>query len=358
LNMFPQGLESIMVALEPKPEVLDMRLEASAEENSEVAGMLRADSNEVQTLAQSLGAVSPQEAGKKVKREARQYISGVGKADLVGTYNLLGLLDLAGKAAGGASPGSAGQVESNLCYAARFDNGGIVVKLALPKQHLEEIYAASLTSQQQMSGQQQGKTGTGLSEMLALMGQASAGRESSEVLGGEEGVVFSQEGVLDKPTPTPKELIIKPLEGVGDVSFGMRGEQLEGLLGPADRIQGRGYRYERYGLNVLVSSRDGTVFAIMCGHRGIPDSPMVTNCICRTEKGITIGSSRQEVCSAYGEPSMVKGRGQLNTRSRGSRSRRSESSGGRVILTYSDIRARFVLVDDKVVFMMFGSSRR
>jgi len=135
--------------------------------------------------------------------------------------------------------------------------------------------------------------------------------------------------------------VIKPLGGIGKVRFGMTIEQAKQILGEPQRMTGRACEYLNSGF-AIVPERDGTVAAIMCGDASVPDSPLIKNCKCRTDKGIGMGSSRQDVVSAYGQPSSAQ---------------QFPGIDGLVMLRYDKLNANFLLRDNKVVAMAFSKTR-
>ncbi|MHC4417945.1 MAG: hypothetical protein ACYSU6_05090 [Planctomycetota bacterium] len=119
---------------------------------------------------------------------------------------------------------------------------------------------------------------------------------------------------------TGKTFVVEPLVGIDKVRFGMTVEEMKKILAEPQNTRGR----------------DNTVTMITCGDRRRADSPLVKNCRCRTKKGIGIGSSKEDIIKAYGEPSLTQ-----------------PTRDNAVTLSYDQLNSDFMLRDDKVTYMMF-----
>lgn len=128
--------------------------------------------------------------------------------------------------------------------------------------------------------------------------------------------------------------MIIPRQGVGNLEFGMSQIEMERILGKPERAMGMAYEYPGKGMAVL-GSKDFAVGAIVFGDMNSPNSPLINACQYKTEKGIGMGSTTQDIVNAYGEPSSVKPMGQLK------------------MLSYKQLEATFTLYDDKVIHMQF-----
>ena len=113
--------------------------------------------------------------------------------------------------------------------------------------------------------------------------------------------------------PTPPETVedemqVVPLVGVGPVKFGMsRGQVLE-VLGRPERTEGNGslvYYLTSIGVHFVIGSRHG-VRVIECWSAQYPTPlPGRVTFSGKTEEGIGMGASREEIVAAYGEPDRV-----------------------------------------------------
>ena len=133
-------------------------------------------------------------------------------------------------------------------------------------------------------------------------------------------------------------IVIEPLVGIGEVRFGMTIDQARQILGEPQRSNDRTYEYTEQGFAILTGA-DGTIAAIKCeaAEAGSGAGSGVTaTSACRTAEGIGIGSTKDDITTAYGEPS------------------RTQRARGGLVLRYAKIRAQFVLQDDKVVSMAFN----
>jgi len=134
--------------------------------------------------------------------------------------------------------------------------------------------------------------------------------------------------------PGDENLIIKPLEGVGEVKFGMKRTEMEKILGPPERLNGMTCEYLSKGTAVM-GSRSTAVAVILFGDANSPQSPVVQACKYKTDKGIGMGSTYDEMVEAYGVPSSV-----------------APMSQGKMA-SYKQIEATFSLVNDRVIHMSF-----
>lgn len=139
-------------------------------------------------------------------------------------------------------------------------------------------------------------------------------------------------------TTQNSDYIIEPGKGMGRVQFGMTMKQLREAIGKPERTLGGAYEYPSKGFAVL-AGKDGKVASIMCGDMSGKNSPLVDACVCRTSRGIGMGSSEKEITAAYGpSPSVQQGK-------------------DRKILAYPSLDALFTLKDDKVIHMIFTRSK-
>jgi len=76
--------------------------------------------------------------------------------------------------------------------------------------------------------------------------------------------------------------------------------------------------------------------AIACGATNETDKDMIRLCDCKTSKGIGMGSSREDVVKAYGTSSSEVPVQENVT-----------------MMFYDNIKAQFVVTDNKVTYMIF-----
>ncbi|MHC4336812.1 MAG: hypothetical protein ACYSTG_02530, partial [Planctomycetota bacterium] len=134
---------------------------------------------------------------------------------------------------------------------------------------------------------------------------------------------------------TGKTFVVEPLVGIDKVRFGMTVEEMKKILAEPQNTRGIIHEYRDVGLAIL-TLRNNTVTMITCGDRRGADSPLVKDCRCRTKKGIRIGSSKEDIIKAYGEPSLTQ-----------------QTRDNAVTLSYDQLNSDFMLRDDKVTYMVF-----
>ena len=252
-------------------------------------------------------------------------IPSADKADFVGTYNLLRTM----KMAFAMSPLPVSQLDiqtkSNLAFAAKVGNGRVSIEIALPKQHLTECVSATMAMQQMFAQQM---------ESMPQQTPQQTGKQPpvTKLLPAKS---------ITQPGPSAGKFIIEPAVDIGGVRFGMTAEQMKEILGPPDNTTGCAYQYFNGGFLIITAS-DNTVDTVICGVLYAPDSPLIKNSKYRTSKDIGMGSGKQDIISAYGQPSST---------------RQHLDGSNSVTLEYEHISAKFTLTDDKVVQMIFRSPR-
>jgi hypothetical protein len=101
---------------------------------------------------------------------------------------------------------------------------------------------------------------------------------------------------------------VVPLVGVGPVKFGMSRWQVMEVLGKPERTEGSGvaiYYLTSKGVHILIDPRRG-VRSIECWSAEYPKPfPGTVTFSGKTDKGIGMGASREEIVAAYGEPERV-----------------------------------------------------
>ena|SRR5580765_6392540 len=137
---------------------------------------------------------------------------------------------------------------------------------------------------------------------------------------------------LSSENGTP--MLIEPNVAVGKVRVGMRTEDVIKLLGQPQRRTASAIEYTAQGFAVMPSP-DGIVQVVMCGDVTGLNGPLVKAFNGRTKEGIGLGSKRDDLIKAYGQPtSAEKLRG--NTES----------------LRYDPLGMTFTLEDGKVYHMI------
>ena len=120
--------------------------------------------------------------------------------------------------------------------------------------------------------------------------------------------------VQPDPAPVPPgtvddEMQVVPLVGVGPVKFGMSRGQVLAVLGQPERTEGGGvaiYYLTSRGVHFLIDPRRG-VRSIECWSAQYPKPfPGMVTFSGKTDKGIGMGASREEIVAAYGEPETVE----------------------------------------------------
>ncbi|MHC4463801.1 MAG: hypothetical protein ACYS30_20570 [Planctomycetota bacterium] len=141
------------------------------------------------------------------------------------------------------------------------------------------------------------------------------------------------------PDRPKKALVMQPLVGIGKVRFGMTIEQMKEILGEPVRSRGIIQEYRDLGFAIL-TIKENTVTMIACGDRRRADSPLIKSCTVRTKKGIGMGSGKEDVIKAYGQPSSTQ---------------QIPGPGGddAVVLRYDALNSEFQLRSGKVTYMMF-----
>jgi hypothetical protein len=105
----------------------------------------------------------------------------------------------------------------------------------------------------------------------------------------------------NSPTENPA-MLIQPGVSVGKVGAGMRMEEVRRQLGEPQRSTPNALEYTSLGFAVMPGG-DGVVQVVMCGDVTGNSGPLVKRFTGRTKEGIGLGSSREDLIKAYGEPS-------------------------------------------------------
>ncbi len=143
------------------------------------------------------------------------------------------------------------------------------------------------------------------------------------------------------PEPAVEEsdeslFVVRPGLGMGDLLLDDPDSRIVEVLGePEFKMGEQIYQYAGF----AVIAREGKVYSFQCGDAKGPGSRHWEECRCRTEEGIGIGSSEQDILEVYGEPSMRrKGQEDLS-------------------VVYRNLGMAFLLRDNGVYFMSFGKPR-
>ncbi|MHC4645470.1 MAG: hypothetical protein ACYTBJ_08205 [Planctomycetota bacterium] len=138
----------------------------------------------------------------------------------------------------------------------------------------------------------------------------------------------------DRPDPvTEGAADIVPGVGMGALTFGMSKEQIIAVLGEPDKMEGGGIAlfYQSKGLTMLLDRRKG-LHEINCWSSEHPMSlPDVATYKGKTEKGIGMGATREQIVAAYGAPNSAVTKLNMET------------------LSYASLKASFGLFQNKVV---------
>ncbi|MBX3438975.1 MAG: hypothetical protein KF861_15900 [Planctomycetaceae bacterium] len=99
------------------------------------------------------------------------------------------------------------------------------------------------------------------------------------------------------------KLTIVPGDGIGPVKFGMSREQIVALLGDPEFTLHESYLcYPSKGLQLVLAGREPDMLGMIIVNPSDAASLTRNDFHGRTDKGIRMGSSKQEVRDAYGEP--------------------------------------------------------
>ncbi len=150
-----------------------------------------------------------------------------------------------------------------------------------------------------------------------------------------------------QPSPEPSAPVVEsaeivPLVGAKPVKFGMTKDQVIEVMGEPEKMEGGGiamFYPASHGLTVVVDPISG-VKQIQCWSQQYPLKPpdsTIKTFAGRTDKGIGMGSARQDVIAAYGQPDQTGSRGPCET------------------LRYNGIKTTFEIFQDKVVAITLGA---
>ncbi|HTL18438.1 MAG TPA: hypothetical protein VL793_14475 [Patescibacteria group bacterium] len=100
-------------------------------------------------------------------------------------------------------------------------------------------------------------------------------------------------------------LVIEPNARVGPIKSGMAIQDVLKQLGEPNRRTANALEYTRLGFAIMPNS-SGLVQVVMCGDVTGINGPLVRAFTGRTKEGIGLGSTRDELVKAYGEPSSIE----------------------------------------------------
>jgi hypothetical protein len=157
-------------------------------------------------------------------------------------------------------------------------------------------------------------------------------------------VTFVSCGKKAEEDVAANELIIEPLVGFESVKFGMSKDEIIEYFGQPDKVhtQTKGIKLNYVaskGLGLEVDSEIG-LQKIQCWSKNWPTRlPFaVANFAGRTKEGIEIGSTREQIISAYGQPD---------------RTSTDDNKGVIENLDYDKLHVRFSIWQDKLISMTF-----
>lgn len=260
----------------------------------------------IHQLIDTARAGGPKQIPAEIK-SALQLLPDAPEAEFLATYNYLRVFKMAAALAPVPMPQFDIPTKSNINFAVKVENGKILIDIALPKEHLTEMMTAfQMMMQQKM-----------------LTPEQPTMQQMEEVK------------LLDMTN------IVEPMVGIGGVRFGMTAEQMKEILGQPKSTTGHTYLYFDSGF-VILATPDDTVDAIFCGDMSTSDAPLIGKFTYRTSKDIGMGSSKQQVISAYGQPSSIWNQPGVSNA---------------VTLEYKRIGSKFTLINGRVVHMIFRMPR-
>ena len=106
-------------------------------------------------------------------------------------------------------------------------------------------------------------------------------------------------------TESLSAILIEPNVAVGKVRAGMRTEDVIKQLGEPQRRTANAIEYTSLGFAVMPGP-DGVVQVVMCGDVTGLSGPLVKAFTGRTKEGIGLGSTREDLLKAYGDPTSAE----------------------------------------------------
>jgi hypothetical protein len=314
----------ISAVLVPSSTHCVLKASIATKADSALAPLFDPEGPSIQQMLQTINAQSPDQNPEDLK-QVTKFISDAQQMSYIGKYDLLNLFKLA--AATSPEPAQMELVsKSSLFYAIRFDKNLMNVKIAMPKEHLAEVFTASMAMQPQFSQMQMGQMPT-----MSAAGDINIPGSLVDAVQAEQPVSISETVTALQPISESE-----PLVDINGLLFGMTEERMTEILGPPKSTTGNVYYYFDTGLTIG-TRRNGQIDRIICGSVN-PQSPLVSVCSYKTKDNIGIGSTRQELVEAYGQPSS-----EVN----------NPLGENAVMIEYENIMARFTLVNDTIIQMIF-----
>lgn len=137
----------------------------------------------------------------------------------------------------------------------------------------------------------------------------------------------------DSPVAGGESQTVEPRTNVGPVKAGMTMDQVIQVLGKPQRETANALEYTSLGFAVIPGP-DKVVKAVMCGDVTGLNGPLVKAFKGRTKEGVGLGSTRDEIIKAYGEPTADE-----------------KSQGAREYMRYDSVGIAFSLEAGKVHHM-------
>ena len=148
--------------------------------------------------------------------------------------------------------------------------------------------------------------------------------------------IQSDQVIQAEPEEAEKALQIVPLSGIGALRFRMNKSNIISKFGQPQRVTDNKLFYLSHGLQLSLSPKDESLIAIACGSTNEADKDMIQLCDCKTSKGIGMGSSKEDIITAYGNSSSEVAVQENVT-----------------MIFYDNIKAQFIVTDNKVTYMVF-----
>ena len=128
-----------------------------------------------------------------------------------------------------------------------------------------------------------------------------------------------------------------PGKGFGPIHFSQPGLVVEEVFGPPEETLVKGSReYLSLGITFLADKEDNVGTIIFGNVSGSSEDPIVKSCIFKTDRGIKIGSTREEIIAAYGEP------------------KNPRKMAGKEMMVYHEIGGIFTLNENSLIHMLFS----
>jgi len=148
LETLMKETKSLTIAVNPKPNALNITYTMSAVPGTKMADTYFADPAAMRKLSDKLK--EPKQIGAEIK-PILALLPEADKADFVGTYNLVNQFKMALAFAPVPMPQIDIPTKSDIVFAGKVSKGTMTIDIALPKEHLAEIVAAAtMMIQQQM----------------------------------------------------------------------------------------------------------------------------------------------------------------------------------------------------------------